>query len=53
MVVGRLMRNPESKQWVVRVADEGGKVGRAKTEHATRQAAFMALLVAREGVKPS
>jgi endonuclease V-like protein UPF0215 family len=53
MVVGQVMRDPESKQWVARVVDEKGKVGRAKTEHATGQAAFAAMLEARGIVKRS
>jgi nicotinamide mononucleotide (NMN) deamidase PncC len=41
MVVGKVLR--DGAKWAAAVADEAGKVGRTKTEHATRQAAFVAL----------
>jgi hypothetical protein len=53
MAVGQVMRDPDSKKWVARVTDEAGKIGRAKTEHPTRQAAFVAVLQARGIVKTS
>lgn len=52
-VVGQVMRDPETKKWVARAADAAGKIGRAKTEHASRQAAFEALLAAHGIVKPT
>jgi hypothetical protein len=39
MAVGQVMRDPESKKWVARVVGENGKPGRAKSDHASRQAA--------------
>ena len=53
MAVGQVMRDPESKKWVARVVDDAGKMGRAQTEHASRQAAFVAILQARGIVKGS
>jgi epoxyqueuosine reductase QueG len=46
IVVGQVTLDPESKKWVARVADAAGKISRAKTEYATRQQAFEALLEA-------
>ena len=51
MVVGKVLCDGE--KWAAGVADEAGKVGRAKTEHPTRQAAFAAILTERDIVKAS
>jgi hypothetical protein len=53
MAVGQVVRDPETKMWVARVIAEDGKLGRVKTEHPSRQAAFGAILRARGIVKGS
>lgn len=51
VVVGQVAR--DGKKWIARSADKNGKLATKKTEHATRQAAFEALLAAHESKAPA